>query len=380
MEPTAVLHQLAEPATLAVGNKCDAPWHVKALDGLRGIAVLLVMLVHTGAPYSSSGALGVDLFFVLSGFLITTLLLKEKSRNGKISLWKFWGRRFLRLMPVYWLYVGTITLLELFGPYPLQSHGGWHWGWHLASMWMYFVNLLPLGGFSPFNTLTYHLWSLSVEEQFYLIWPVLLVATLRFHSSVTIAWLLVGLVVYQLQTIDSWEQLMLRLDTRGFGIVLGCAAAITAFRYQTTWQVWLKNHAAHSITLSLVLGLACLSFPVLGFHQTDRAVLVFFTPLFSVSTTLLVATLWYAEGGRTASLLSCRPLTLTGSVSYGLYLYNPLAHYLSWTILLPGIEDWYSVPKFALRVGTYIIINYTFAMISYHYFESWFLKLKRYLR
>src|SRR4051794_35863169 len=98
-----------EPAKQSPAPPDKTARHVASLDGLRALAVLGVMGVNAGLPGAWLGWLGVDLFFVLSGFLITTLLLKEFAKTGRINLPKFWGRRALRLMPAYWLYVGSIT-------------------------------------------------------------------------------------------------------------------------------------------------------------------------------------------------------------------------------------------------------------------------------
>src|SRR5205085_2211723 len=109
----------APPPALAAHARNDS------LDGLRALAVLAVMLVHVGAPGFPLGWFGVDLFFVLSGFLITTLLERELARTGGVDLNKFWTRRFLRLMPAYWLYAGAITILMLAGPAQnLTTHHG----------------------------------------------------------------------------------------------------------------------------------------------------------------------------------------------------------------------------------------------------------------
>jgi peptidoglycan/LPS O-acetylase OafA/YrhL len=142
------------------------------LDGLRGLAVLLVVVSHI--PYSteipeyakgltiySYGNLAVRLFFVISGFIVTHLMLKEQQRAGEISLIRFYCRRFLRLAPVYYCYLGILALVALSGFYR-DDLTSW-----LGSL-VYLRNYLGSG-----RSATIHFWSLSVELQFYLIWPVL---------------------------------------------------------------------------------------------------------------------------------------------------------------------------------------------------------------
>src|SRR5436853_7210902 len=115
---------------------------IRSLDGLRAIAILSVMLYHCGTPGFRAGWIGVDLFFVLSGFIITILLLGEQARFGHINLRLFWASRFLRLMPVYVLYISGITLAMLAGPSSnLTEHGGWTRAMYIISFWTYLSNL-----------------------------------------------------------------------------------------------------------------------------------------------------------------------------------------------------------------------------------------------
>src|SRR5262245_41272123 len=150
-----------------------------ALDGLRGVAVLAVLLFHAG--HLRGGFLGVDLFFTLSGFLITTLLLAEHSARGRISLRNFWSRRARRLLPALYLVLGaTVAYAALFArPDSLQQIRGdafaalaYVANWHLiatgGSYWSQYAAPSPLE----------HLWSLAVEEQFYIVWPLLVVGIL----------------------------------------------------------------------------------------------------------------------------------------------------------------------------------------------------------
>lgn len=139
-----------------------------ALDGIRGGAVLLVMLDHTGAL--GWGWVGVDVFFALSGFLITTLLFEERERNGRISLSAFYKRRARRLLPALFLLLAFVTIAQTrFGVFP----SSWPLWQQLAATLLYVNNWVMATGRSPLGPLTLT-WSLAQEEQFYLFWPVLL--------------------------------------------------------------------------------------------------------------------------------------------------------------------------------------------------------------
>ena len=151
------------------------------LDGLRAVAVLAVVLYHLNVGWASGGLLGVGVFFVLSGYLITDLLLAEREREGAIALGRFWLRRARRLLPALWVMLVVVTLWIAF-LVPSQVAGvrgdlvaallyfsNWWYAFQHVSYFASFGAPSPLG----------HLWSLAVEEQFYLVWPLLLILATR---------------------------------------------------------------------------------------------------------------------------------------------------------------------------------------------------------
>ncbi len=182
--PTAAPDRGQCPGDAAEGSRRrgSALGYVPSLDGVRALAVLAVMVFHSGLPYLAGGFFGVDAFFVLSGFLITTLLLVEWRRSGTVRLRAFWARRARRLLPALLVLVVVVVLYATFavpeGTYPglradalaaLFYVANWHF---IAAGGNYFVQT---GAVSPLT----HTWSLAVEEQFYVVWPLVLLGVLR---------------------------------------------------------------------------------------------------------------------------------------------------------------------------------------------------------
>lgn len=188
---------------------------IPELDGVRGIAILAVFLNHT-QPTLSGGFLGVDLFFALSGFLITGILLNEFNRTGSISLRSFYYRRALRLLPA------LVVFLLVCAPWA-------HWQATTATMF-YFANWHSFEFLGPLV----HTWSLSVEEQFYIAWPVVLLLLLRLKLSktaiaaglITIIALIFIWRLYLLKSGASWERAYKGTDTHTEGLLIGCVIAL----------------------------------------------------------------------------------------------------------------------------------------------------------
>ena len=228
--PTESAHSAETPADR------HALRFVPGLDGLRGVAVLAVMGFHAGLGPVNGGLLGVDMFFVLSGFLVTSLLLVEHARTGTIKLRGFWGRRARRLLPallVLLIGIGAYARWVGGGVPPAQLRGdalftlGYSANWHfIASGQNYFVQF---GALSPLL----HTWSLAVEEQFYLVWPVVVLVVLRRFGRRGVGWaagvigtasaaLCAGLYL----TGASIDRLYYGTDTRAQSIMVGAVLAV----------------------------------------------------------------------------------------------------------------------------------------------------------
>jgi len=161
-------------------NRQQSLRYLPGLDGLRAVAVIAVILYHANKSWVSGGFLGVEVFFVISGYLITMLLINESQENGKINFRAFWIRRARRLLPALWtLLVGVTTYCALFERDTLGNLRGdvvaaFVYGFNWFQIWVG-TSYFSAFGFVPLR----HLWSLAVEEQFYLVWPVLIAVVLK---------------------------------------------------------------------------------------------------------------------------------------------------------------------------------------------------------
>jgi peptidoglycan/LPS O-acetylase OafA/YrhL len=177
----------------------ERPRQIPSLDGLRALSILLVVAVHTLQHRSlthhvpaiffvlGNGALGVEIFFVLSGYLITLLLLREREVRGSISLRSFYVRRGFRILPPLYLYIACMGVLAAWGHLP-----GMNWR-ELVTALTFTRNYVPGMGLWAFE----HLWTLCIEEQFYLLWPALLVWLLAHHSRNAAAKAALGVIVLE---------------------------------------------------------------------------------------------------------------------------------------------------------------------------------------
>ena len=310
--------------------------HVPALDGLRGVAIIAVSGIHFFGL--SGGFFGVDLFFVLSGFLITTLLLEDASENLLAALGRFYRRRARRLFPA--LGVLVIVCVPLVGLITA------------VEACLYFSNVIAAttGPLSPFRNLPLnHLWSLAEEEQFYLVWPVALLIFARRAPRTTIARtlaaLFLALVLYRSALAisgASWSRLYFAPDTHADGLVLGCLIGVWRPRL-SSWVPW----AALAVTLG---------FFVVGV-QTSANWLMFGMPCFEICAALLV--IGAVDGY--ARFLAWRPLVWLGLISYSLYLWQQPARYIA-----GGQQpSWRALPlALLLAIGSYYLIEKRFRMRS----------------
>jgi peptidoglycan/LPS O-acetylase OafA/YrhL len=218
--------------------------YIPTLDGWRAVAILAVMASHAGHSYSAesgrenifdrfaSGTHGVNLFFALSGLLITSRLLEEWDTNGRVSLKRFYTRRAFRILPPALLYLGVVSLLGALGLLPVV------WSEFVAAA-LFFRNYLPvILGPNGAGFFTSHYWSLGVEEHFYLFWPALLLLAGR-KRALPVA-IVIAMLVAAWRHLEAWREIMLynaiqptyfaRSDTRIDSIMWGVVAALALAR------------------------------------------------------------------------------------------------------------------------------------------------------
>jgi peptidoglycan/LPS O-acetylase OafA/YrhL len=287
--------------------------HRPALDGLRGIAVASVVIGHSfGWP--PDGVFGVDLFFVLSGFLITTLLLEEQAANGAISLGGFYLRRARRLLPALFLLLAIYALVT-------EASGGRALAPVLAAVF-YVTNLAVEGGqLTPIS----HLWSLAQEEQFYLVWPLVLALLLRRRAWI-LPFALAGFVVAEWAFRDTIGMHsphgFYGPTTRSDGLALGCLAAVIWSRDRR--RLTDASRAVAIVALPLVV-------LIVVFTRESRFTTAALLPLFNIYFVALVV--YGVEVAPKA--LTFRPLRELGRISYSLYLWHvPVLYWLGTGFIL----------------------------------------------
>lgn len=298
--------------------------HQPALDGLRGVAVAGVIAFHLG--YLQGGFLGVDLFFTLSGYLITRLLLLERESTGRIDLPAFWKRRAWRLLPAAFLVLSAGAVYAATVARPDELSGIRDSG--LAAL-VYVANWQTIAtgdGYwaifttpSPFD----HLWSLAIEEQFYVIWPLVAIALLG--RNIASRRLLYGTgalaVVSSIALmVDDPIRAYLSTVTRASSILIGAVIGITMHR-QSRWIYRLTHARLRRLFVAISIGFVAWSW----FTVDGSSDLAFFKGgflLHALAVAFLIAALTSLPQGQLARLFSFAPFRQLGVVSYGAYLWH----------------------------------------------------------
>lgn len=363
--------------------------HVKALDGIRGLAILWVMLFHMGMvaevgsiarawrAFTLAGTLGVDVFFALSGFLITGILLRSKGQPHYFR--NFYARRVLRIFPLYYavVFFSLIVLPHLTHSVDaktavIERDSIWYWlhlsNFAIARRGAFVHGILDVS------------WSLSIEEQFYLVWPLLVRFTSERRlyaiaaSLVVVSWgSRIGLTLHGASPVAIYALTWCRLDA----LAIGAATALLVRRHSAVeLRAWLgpASWGAFAFALSMVALSISNSLRWVNLTLTSTSVAL-------ATSSLIVGSLVRGEGWL-ARTLAARPLTLLGRFSYCMYF----VHYPVSAVLRDVLLRRVSVPLVlgsslpaqwcfdALAIGATLAV----AWLSWHLYEKHFLRLKRY--
>lgn len=328
-----------------------------ALDGLRGVAILLVVFSHAHVPLFGGAFLGVDLFFVLSGFLITSLLLMERAATGRLRYWRFYRRRFLRLMPALALFLGVYVLVA-----PLLWPG-------LADVRKdALVSLLYLADYgiaffdSPGTLL--HMWSLSVEEHFYLVWPPLLMLLVRLVPRGAVwrpiallylaSWLWRLLWVVQDQ---QFFEIFFRFDTRVSGLIAGSLLAALVIE-KPALVFWLQARMHHALWLPLAIPL------LMGLGWDNQGAMVWGITLVELATMVLLVAV-QQRTGVVYDMLRTPVLVRLGTLSYGIYLW----HY-------PVVRYFRADHPWPVALALTLVVSAALAALSLATVERWAMRMR----
>jgi peptidoglycan/LPS O-acetylase OafA/YrhL len=303
-----------------------------ALDGLRGIAVLLVILMHAGLLHDGAGTAGVTLFFVLSGYLITTILRLEHHDTGRINFRAFYGRRVRRLLPalaVYLIVTAAVLLSAGQSLRPVALAAGYASNFALASG-------NDLGALS-------HTWTLSLEEQFYFAWPLLLPLVARRRPALILTLAAVGSAALRTglwlngATLD---RVYYSPDVRAEAILVGCALAFI--------KIPTRHLRLGAAMAALLLASGC----VVGSKAQAPWL---FTPA-AIASAVLIA--WAVH--HKPRVLTFRPLVGLGKISYGLYLWHyPVAMFVFHRVGKAGLPVTLAI-SFALAAMSWYVIERPF--------------------
>lgn len=337
-------------------------------DGLRGIGVICIFLVHAGVPYYTGGYIWVDMFFVLSSFLITALLIKEYDSSGEINLRHFFIKRALRIVPPLFIFLiayGLFASLLLEpdsrssaltdGMYALSNISNWIRA--LGVKEMYYLG---------------HTWSLSLEEQFYVIWPLLLIGLLGLTSSrrqlvFAVLLLALGGALYRaywaldgLRVVHLYNALDMRVDELMLGAALGIAYASAETRG------WINRVPRGALRIGAYMALALVIYIGFSKHWWHRENFIWLNTVAAVGFCVVFCDILVSRGGAFSKVLTQPFVLYSGKISYGLYLW----HFPIFRAMQAKDLEWYIV----LVVGT--LLAYVAAAVSFALIEQPMMALK----
>ena len=350
--------------------------YLPSIDSLRALAVLAVIIYHVDVNYLPGGFLGVDLFFVLSGYLISSLIIKEFRKTGTVNLYNFYIRRARRLLPaVYFMITVGLVVMVLFNEVLLRkSHLDAIFGYIYSSNWWYIFHKLnyfdSFGAQSPFK----HLWSLAIEEQFYMIFPLLFLLVNRKKKSkdgtyklnknflyVVLGLILVSLIAHILLfDINNISRIYFGTDTRAFSLLVGVVGAILYPMERLHAKVTPQQNMIYSV-VSLVSIATLITVMI---YTSEYNTLLYRGGFLLVAILGLIVIISSGKQHTLMSrLLSFKPVVFIGKISYSLYLWHFPVLVLTTPVSEIGNPNIYFV---ILRV----ILTFVVAIVSYVFVET----------
>lgn len=341
---------------------------LKCFDGLRAISIIMVIVAHSKSTWGDdissalsalirNGGTGVRCFFVISGFLITYLLIKEIQQNGRLSLSGFYARRTLRIFPALFFYLGIVAVLTSAGWIDLSSQqfiAASTFTWNYGHTW-----ISEVGAHSYFLG---HLWSLSLEEQFYLVWPGIIIL-LGFSGSLRLAIVAIALMpVLRIATYflfpDSQPFITSMFHTAVDPILIGAVGAVLAHLYDV--NILMRRKGAYLLFMVCVIFLLIAS-PLLSHYVRGYHVVLGIT-LDSLAILFIIFWLQSYPDSFTGKLLESSPMVWIGTLSYSLYLWQQLfLSPLNDTLL--GVWPINLLAVFVCAIFSYYIIEKPFLKI-----------------
>ena len=350
--------------------------YLPSIDSLRALAVLAVIIYHVDVNYLPGGFLGVDLFFVLSGYLISSLIIKEYRKTGSLNLYNFYIRRARRLLPaVYFMITVGLVVMVLFNEVLLRkSHLDAIFGYIYSSNWWYIFHKLDyfdsFGAQSPFK----HLWSLAIEEQFYMIFPLLFLLVNRKKKSkdgtyklnknflyVVLGLILVSLIAHILLfDINNISRIYFGTDTRAFSLLVGVVGAILYPMERLHAKVTPQQNMIYSV-VSLVSIATLITVMI---YTSEYNTLLYRGGFLLVAILGLIVIISSGKQHTLMSrLLSFKPVVFIGKISYSLYLWHFPVLVLTTPVSEIGNPNIFFV---ILR----IVLTFAVAIVSYVFVET----------
>ena len=350
--------------------------YLPSIDSLRALAVLAVIIYHIDVNYLPGGFLGVDLFFVLSGYLISSLIIKEYKKTGTLNLYNFYMRRARRLLPaVYFMITVCLVFMVLFNGVLLRkSHLDAVFGYIYSSNWWYIFHKLDyfdsFGAQSPFK----HLWSLAIEEQFYMFFPLIFLIFNRQKKeegqssslNKNFLYIVLGLILISLVThillfdINNINRIYFGTDTRAFSLLVGVVGALV---YPMD-KLSSPTNAKESVLYSVVSLTSISTLIAIMFYTSEYNTWLYRGGFLLVAVLGLIIIISSGKQHTFISkALSFRPIVFIGKISYSLYLWHFPIIVLTTPVSEIGNPNLFYV---TLR----IILTFIAATLSYLFVET----------